>query len=140
MIRNENELNYSTGRFNDIMPIKKGINIPFISKKKTLLIGIIISVIILILIIILCVKYVKKKERSKGSNITKEKETEKENIIYNNNIISNYNAQKDKSAYIIGTYRTKKGIPLKIFNPSRIGLSYKNYTIDEININNTRRL
>ena len=42
--------------------------------------------------------------------------------------------------YITGTYKSQKGIPLKLFNPSILGLSDKNYTLEEIGTNNTRRL
>ena len=42
--------------------------------------------------------------------------------------------------YIAGIYRAQKGIPLKLFNPSRLGLSDQNYTLEEIGTNNTRRL
>ena len=87
----------------------------FWTKKKTIiLVSIIITVIVAILIVVLSITLTKKKkiERKKTS----------------------------KNNYIIGVYNSQKGIPLKIFNPSRIGLSEQNYTLEIFNINNTRRL
>ena len=46
---------------------------------------------------------------------------------------------KPEEYYILGTYNAKKGVPLKLFNPSKIGLDDKNYTIKQQISNNTMR-
>ena len=87
-------------------------------KKKIIIISIIIGAVVLIaLIIVLCVVLTRKKK----------KEDENETI----------NSEKS----IIGTYNARKDVPLRIFNPSRIGLSDQNYTIQYVtNTTQTRRL
>ena len=83
---------------------------------KLYLIILIVSLIIIVAGIILCVVLIKKKE-------PKQQESPK---------------QKN---YILGTYNAQKGVPLKLFNPSKIGLDDESYEIKEIlSTNNTRRL
>ena len=83
--------------------------------KKMLIIILILSIIVITCVVLLCVFLIKKKK--------------KEDIIEIN------------SSYVIGTYKAEKGVPLKLFNPSKIGLKEGNYMVEEISqINNTRRL
>ena len=83
--------------------------------KKMLIIILILSIIVITCVVLLCVFLIKKKK--------------KEDII------------EIDSSYVIGTYKAEKGVPLKLFNPSKIGLKDGNYMVEEIShINNTRRL
>ena len=84
------------------------------NKKIKILLAIFIPIILIILIIVLCVTLIKKK-----------KDEPKINEEYN---------------YITATYNSQKGIPLKLFNPSRLGLTDHNYTIEQIDTRTTRRL
>jgi hypothetical protein len=81
------------------------------NRKLIIILAIVITVVIIALIIVLCIILRNKKKEDK--------------------ITENY---------IAGIYRAQKGIPLKLFNPSRLGLSDQNYTLEEIGTNNTRRL
>ena len=88
------------------------------------ILGMIFVVLVIILIIVLCKVNVKKEKKG-------EKEEKEEEILNKEN--------KDK--YIIGTYNAQKDIPLKLFNPSRLGLNDQNYNIDDISKkSNIRRL
>ena len=81
--------------------------------KKILLAILISSIVLIILVVLLCVFLIKK-----------EKEEEYEDQYY-----------------VIGTYKAEKGVPLKLFNPSKIGLKEENYTVEEITqFSNIRRL
>ena len=83
--------------------------------KNIIIITIISSIVLITAVVLLCVFLIKKK---------KDDEEKSENEFY-----------------IIGTYKAEKGIPLKLFNPSKIGLTDKNYIVEEITQNNnTRRL
>ena len=105
------EPNSQTIYKNEEINTQTGFNKKF---KTILLIAIPACILIAIVIIIVCVVV------SKKENIHKE-------------IINEY--------YITGTYNAKKDVPLKLFNPSRIGLNDQNYTVEEIGKNNnTRRL
>jgi len=96
--------------------------------KKIIIITLISSIIFIVGIVLLCVFLTKKEKEIEYEN---EKEIENENEYY---IIG----------YIIGTYKAEKGVPLKLFNPSKIGLKDENYKVEEItqnnNNNNQRRL
>lgn len=75
-------------------------------KNKKILLAILIpSIVLIVLVVLLCVFLIKKKE----------KEEEYEHHFY-----------------VIGTYKAEKGVPLKLFNPSKIGLKEENYTVEEI--------
>ena len=82
-------------------------------KKKIIIISIVASVLVIVLVVVLCVTLIKKKKKIPEIN---------------------------EESYITATYNSQKGVPLKLFNPSRMGLSDQNYTIQEINTNKTRRL
>ena len=94
------------------------------SNKNTLkmqLLILLIAGIVIAIIIVLCVLLVKKKEKEK------EEETNIENT-------------ENTDTHIIALYNSKKGVPLKVFNPSRMGLNEQNYTIEDMHSNNARRL
>ena len=61
-------------------------------------------------------------------------------LIYILIILDKKTEKISKGNYIISTYNSKEGIPLKLFNPSRIGLNDQNITIEEISANNKRTL
>ena len=94
--------------------IKKRKKTSYLSKnKKKLLIIIEISLVLITVIVLLCVFLIKKKKT--------------------------YNTEKIENKiefYIIGTYEAEKGIPIKLFNPSEIGLTDENYTVEIVKINN----
>ena len=94
-----------------------------ISPKNIILLSIMISVFILILTIALSLTLIKKKKKIEVI----EEETK---II----------PQDPNEKYIIGTYYSQKDVPLKLFNPVRIGLEDQNYFIEDVSINRTRRL
>ena len=83
-------------------------------KKKIIIISSIIGgIIVVALIIVLCVVLTRKKKKK----------------------------NKNPEISIIGTYNARQDVPLRIFNPSRIGLSDQNYTIQYVtNTTQTRRL
>ena len=84
-------------------------------KKIKMLLYILIPILVIVLVIVLCETLIKKK-----------KEDEKKEA-------NNYN-------YITVTYNAQKGVPLKLFNPSRLGLTENDYTLEQINTGTTRRL
>ena len=92
-----------------------------ISTEKIILIGIIAAILAIILVLVLCLTLIKKE---------KKKEVIEEETLYKEN----------KEKYIVGTYNSQKGIPLKLFNPSSLGLNNQGYSIEDISTNNTRRL
>ena len=92
-----------------------------IRTEKIILIGIIAAILAIILVLVLCLTLIKKE---------KKKEVIEEETLYKEN----------KEKYILGTYNAQKGIPLKLFNPSSLGLNNQGYSIEDISINNTRRL
>ena len=92
-----------------------------ISTEKIILIGIIAAILAIILILVLCLTLIKK---------DKKKEENEEDALLKAN----------KERYILGTYNMQKGIPLKIFNPSSLGLNSQGYRIEEVSSGKTRRL
>ena len=81
-------------------------------KQKIALLAVCISFIVIAIITLICILIIKDKKTEKIS----------------------------KGNYIISTYNSQEGIPLKLFNPSRIGLNDQNITIEEIGANNKRNL
>ena len=56
-------------------------------------------------------------------------------------LLMNKKEDEIQQYYLIASYNAEKKIPLKLFNPSKIGLKDDNYTVEIINQNkNTRRL
>ena len=94
-----------------------------ISSKNILILSIMISILLLILILALCLTLIKKDKKTE--------DTEKDPKIV---------SEDPNEKYIIGTYYSQKDVPLKLFNPARIGLEDQNYAIEEISTNKTRRL
>ena len=92
-----------------------------ISTEKIILIGIIAAILAIILIIVLCLTLIKKDK--------KKEESEEEALL-----------KENKERYILGTYNMQKGIPLKIFHPSSLGLNSQSYRIEEVSSGKTRRL
>ena len=92
-----------------------------ISTEKIILIGMIAVILAIILILVLCLTLIKK---------DKNKEENEESALLKAN----------KERYILGTYNMQKGIPLKIFNPSSLGLDSQSYRIEEVSSGKTRRL
>ena len=94
-----------------------------ISTKNILILSIMITIFVLIIILSLCLTLIKKdkktEEREKDPKIVHEDKSEK---------------------YIIGTYYSEKDVPLRLFNPTRIGLEDQNYVTEDISTNRTRRL
>ena len=112
---NEKEINPSSKEEKPITPAEKVEATPNLDpdkKKKIIIISSIIGgIIVVALIIVLCVVLTRKKKK------------------------------KNPEISIIGTYNARQDVPLRIFNPSRIGLSDQNYTIQYVtNITQTRRL
>ena len=70
--------------------------------KKILLIVLIRSIIVILLVVLLFVFLFKKKDKNKNE------------------------------FYVIGTYNAEKRIPLKLFNPSKIGLKDNNYNVEKL--------
>ena len=93
--------------------------------KKIIIITFISSIIFIVDIVLLCIFLTKKVKEIEYEN-EKENENENKNEYY---IIG----------YIIGTYKSEKGVPLKLFNPSKIGLRDENYKVEEITQNNNNK-
>ena len=77
--------------------------------KKILLIVLICSIVVILLVVLLCVFLIKKKDKNKNEY------------------------------YVIGTYNAEKRKPLKLFNPSKIGLKDDNYLVEKISQTNNKR-
>ena len=92
-----------------------------LNAKNIKILVIMISIFVIIAIVALCIILIK---------IKKKNEEEKYVISYK---------EPEENKYILTIYNSQKGIPLRLFNPSRIGLDEQNYTIDEIGPSNTTR-
>ena len=91
-------------------------------KLKTILIITILSSILIAVIITLGVVLTRKDDNKRSFRLHEKKQESTQHIIS-------------------GTYNTKRGVPLRLFNPSKIGLNEQNYTVKEsTSKNNTRRL
>ena len=117
MNSNEFNLNEIQDRTKEISIEKPNRNQNNKLSRFNIIILIIAASAILAMIILICVYLlIKKKDEQKQSETSKPEEY-----------------------YILGTYNAKKGVPLKLFNPSKIGLDDKNYTIKQQISNNTMR-
>lgn len=94
---------------------------------RTTLFIVIPSLILIVVVIILCVVFGKKNPKKDPPLPEPERESDPKIQI------------KPEEYYISATYNAKKEVPLKIFNPSRIGLIKQNYIIKELTTNNNIR-
>ena len=101
--------------------------------RNTLLI-VIIPLIVIVVVVVLYVVVLKKKSKKTSPS---EPETE-------SSPVEKPEPEKEPETeieefFISASYNAKRRVPLKIFNPSRIGLTDQNYTIKEFTTKNNRR-
>ena len=97
-----------------------------INSKNIKILAIMIAIFVIIIIIVLCITLI---------NRNKKKDEEKDDLSYKAIQIQ----ETEEIIYILATYNSQRSIPLRLFNPSRIGIDEQNYTIDEIGPSNTTR-